>query len=525
MKNVIREIKKYKWIYVALVGIVVLSAVLLLWGLGNTPFVADEFLDVNATYGYHETGQWQAWDFNQGDVSVRDNKASDERAWMYRWQIAKVLNFLEPTEFNFRLVSVFWGILTTIILYFVTFSFTKNRYIALMVAFFWAVSIPAIEINRKIRMYSMFAPMFLLFSWSLFRFIDSISGCACTGSKCPISTIYKSIFRVNWIYLIPAIIFGGISYHLHPLTGNIVLILLTYFVVMLIVKRKEFVARRYTAYIILMVLFGFVVSLVLPQVWNEFSSSLVFFDDHWSYVGHIMRNYWHPILAGMFILLGTWYLIVKKEDKRPGVWIVSTFFTILLGAIFLWNRNVGPQYIFFAQPFGFILVASGVYAIAHFLQKNIDCKKTFVGIITLSFILFPAYNYFFLKNNTYHITSSADTANYRKVFLFVKKNINDEDAMITRNFRNYYYSGLNVPVLDFGTERSEEQIKEEGKVKKVDVIQVQDFENKYNTLWVVYSDNDEKFITKEARQYFQDNCQKQNDLLVRGKVSVYKCKK
>jgi hypothetical protein len=272
-----------------------------------------------------------------------------------------------------------------------------------------------------------------------------------------------------------------------------------------------------------MLLGGLLAKLFVPQVWEQFTSSLVFFDDHWSYVGHIMRNYWSPLLAGVAIIVGAWFVTAKQEDERPGIWIVSTFFTILLGAIFLWNRNVGPQYIFFVQTFGFMLTGAGVYAFATYLQKNIGSRGVFMVAIIAGFVFLPSYYYFFQENNTYHLTSKADTANYRKVFLFVKKNINDGDAMITRNFRNYYYSGLNVPVLDFGTERSEEQIKGEGKVKKITVAEVEKFGAQHKTIWIVYSDNDEKFITKEARAYFEQNCQKQNDLLVRGKVSVYKC--
>ncbi len=515
MNKIVEEIKQYKWIYIAFVGVVILSAFLRLWGLGNNPFVADEFLDVNATEGFHQTGQWQAWDFNHSDVSVRDNKASDKRAWIYRWQVAQILGHLEPTEYNFRLVSALWGIFTTIILFFVTFSFTKNRWIALATSFLWAVSIPAIELNRTIRMYSMFAPIFLLFSWSLFQFIDS--------SDKKVKEFLGEVLNVRWIYIIPVIIFGVLSYHLHKLTGNIVLILLTYFEVMFIVKSKEFPARRYGVYMFIMLVGGLLIKLFLSQVWEQFSNSLVFCDDHWNYVGHIAHNYWNPLLGGLAILTGAWFLVKKQEDVRPGIWVIVTFFTILSSAIFLWNRNVGPQYIFFAQPFGFILAGTGIYAFANYLQKNIGGRNVFMITIIAGFIFLPSYYYFFQENNTYHINSKADTANYRKVFLFVKKNINEGDAMITRNFRNYYYSGLDVPVLDFGSERSEEQIKNEGKVKKIDVAQVQDFQNKYRTVWVVYSDNDEKFITKEARKYFENNCKKQNDLLVRGKVSVYKC--
>ena len=522
MQKIIEEIKKNRWFYVVLFSIFVLSAVLRLWGLGNVPFVADEFLDVNATYGYHKTGDWQAWDFNRGDVSVRDNRASDERAWMYRSQVAFLYDHLPPTETVVRLVSALWGILTTIILYCVTYSFTKNRWIALIATFLWAVSMPAIEINRKVRMYSMFVPVFLLFSWSLFQFIDSKKRLICSDVDCSIKNFIRTLFDLNWIYVILTAIFGAISYHLHPLTGNIVLVLFVYFVVMTCITYKECSAKRYGSYVIMMIFGAVFTMLFVPQVWGQFVGSLAFFEDHWSYVGHLLRNYWHPALGGAMIILGSWYVVKNMDNRRSGVWMVSSFFTILFAAIFLWSRNVGPQYIFLIQPFGFILVAAGVYAVAKFLETHVTGKKIFVWAVIMSLLFLPFYGYFFLENNTYHITSDGEQANYRKVFDYVKGNVVEGDVMITRNFRNYYWSGMNIPVFDFGSERSDEQLEEEGKVQKVTIAHVQNIVNEHPTGWVVFSDNDTKFITKEAEAYFDEHFEKVTDsTLVRGKISVY----
>jgi hypothetical protein len=523
MPNIKEEIWGHRRFYTALIGVFILATVVRLWGLGDTPFVADEFLDVNATYGYHKTGVWQAWDFNHADVNVRDNQASDERAWLYRIQVAALYDYLEPTETTVRLVSALWGILTAIILYFITFSFTKNRWIALIAAFLWAVSVPAIELNRKVRMYSMFAPMFLLFSWSLFQFIDAKKKCVCSGVSCSLVKISKGIFNLHWFYLIPVTFFGALSYHLHPLTGNIVLVLFVYFVVMAIFNRTEAVVRRYSAYALIMVVGAVAAALFLPSIWDQFASSLVFFEDHWSYVGHILRNYWHPLIGGAMILLGSWFLIKKQKDERSGAWIVSTFFTILFASMFLWSRNVGPQYIFFIQPFGLILAAAGIYCVAKLLETHISYAKTFIVAVVASFVFLPFYGYFFLENNTYHITSEGDQANYRKVFDYVKRNASPEDVMITRNFRNYYWSGLDIPVFDFGSERSEEELVDEGKVSKITLENMESVVSKHPSGWVVFSDNDTKFITKEARVYFDEHFEKVTDSsLVRGKVSVYR---
>jgi hypothetical protein len=523
MRKIVEKINENRWFYLGLFVIILFSGVLRLWHLGTVPFVADEFLDVNATYGYHKTGQWQAWDFNRGDVSVRDNDASDERSWLYRIQVATLYNYFPPTETTVRFTSALWGIVTTLILYFVTLHFTRNRWIALIAAFLWAVSVPAIEINRKIRMYSMFAPIFLLFSWSVFQLIDAKRKNAWENVERSTKEFVRRAFDLKWAYLIPIMIFGALSYHLHPLTGNIVLVLFVYFVAMAVYSREKITAKRYMTYATLMIIGAVCVFFVVPKVWREFMSSLVFFEDHWSYIGHILRTYWHPLIGAVLILIGSWFLITQREDERPGIWIVSTFFTILFAAIFLWNRNVGAQYIFFVQSFGVILAAAGGYYLIDLAQKNIIHKKTFlIGLLCI--VLFaPYYGYFFLENNTYNITAEGEQPNYRKVFDYVKRNARDGDIMITRNFRNYYWSGLDIAVLDFGSERSEEDVKKEGKVLKVTRENVEDIVSENPRGWVVYSDNDTNFITKEAQAYFDENFEKVTDSpLVRGTISVYK---
>ncbi len=525
IKKYIQYMREHRWFYGALVSVVFLSAIVRFWGLGNTPFVADEFLDVNATYGYFQTGQWQAWDFNHGEPSVRINEASDERAWVYRWQVTQLYRYLPPVESTIRLVSVLWGILTTVILYFVTLSFTKNRWIALVAAFLWAMSVPAIEINRKIRMYSMFAPVFLLFMWSLFRFIESAILPKIQFLDCQKLSfgLVRAFFCVGWWYAIPAILFGALSMHLHALTGNFILVVFVYFLVMVYFGGTGVMRQRYIAYIGVIALSMLLVKILRPADWSYFAQTLVFFEDHWGYVGHVMDNFWHPLLGGAMMIIGGWYVIKKQEHLHAGMWIISTFLTLLGMAMFLWLRNVGAQYIFFAQPFALILAAAGVVACAKFLYTLTQKKKIFIFSVIAGCVFLPNYGYFLEENNTYHITAQADTTNYRKVFDFVKRNYTEGDVLITRNFRNYYWGGLDAQVFDFGSERSEETLAQEGKVKKITRAYVQEIIQKNPTGWVVIADNDESFVEKEAQDYFDANFElMKGSSLLNGDVRVYR---
>ncbi|NTW30067.1 MAG: hypothetical protein HGA33_02230, partial [Candidatus Moranbacteria bacterium] len=67
-----------------LLGILVLAAAVRFVGIGALSFTADEFLDINSSYGYFRTGEWKAWDFNNGQTAiVNENVARDERANVY----------------------------------------------------------------------------------------------------------------------------------------------------------------------------------------------------------------------------------------------------------------------------------------------------------------------------------------------------------------------------------------------------------------------------------------------------------
>lgn len=532
MQTILNELKNNKQIYITLFFVLILGSFLRLYNLSQNSFVADEFLDVNATYGYHKLGEWQAWDFNHGEASVRDNKLSDERAWIYRWQVSQLYKKLEPTEFTIRLMSALWGIFTILVLYVVTLSFTRNRWIALIAALLWAVSVPVIEINRKIRMYSMFAPMYLIFSWSVFQFIET--------SKHKTKNLFKSFFNFRWKYLLPVLFFALLSAHLHQLTGNITLVIFTYCLIRFFIEyRKKNTLNRYIFYVTGMIFLVLVFSVAYKNQFEWLVKTLVFFEDHWNYFNHIGLTYGNALVGWFLMFVGFGHLLKNKDFSKNGLWLSLNFFVIFLASVFLWRRNVGPQYIFFIQSFGIILAASGIFVLAKLISETLsfhslnifnknniyklDKKQRLPIVILIFLILTVNVSYFFQENNTYHMTSSSDAPNYRKVFDYVKRNYQEGDVMITRNFRNYYYNELSVQVFDFGTERGDEDIEEEGKVQEITLDYVKEIVAKNQSGWVVFSDNDETFIEKEALKYFEDNFEKIDDSsLVRGKISVYR---
>lgn len=493
--------------------IVLLGAFLRFYNLGKVSFVADEFLDINSSYAYFKTGVWQNWDFNQGTVNVENAFAPrDERAWGYKWQVAQLFRFFAPTETTARAVSASWGILTIILMFLVARDFTKRTEIGLLSAFFFAVSISGIIFDRRLRMYAMFFPVFLLFSWLTFKFLESDYGCNIKAIN-----RLNSRLGVNLVFLVPAILAGLLSLHLHQLAGNMLMVVAAYLGVryFLTVRSSKKYFNKDLAYLGLIAAGALAMQILAPALVGSFFAGLVFFTDHLNYFSITLKDYSHLLIALLLVVLGAYFLIKSKETKKEGIWIAVSYLVPLLAAMFLWRRNVGEQYIFFVQSFVIILLSSGVYFLAKFLSENLSRSgsRVFGTVVVLACLIVPNFGYFFEKNNAYRQTSSSDNPNYRSIFAYFKKNKNHNDILITRNFRNYYWSGEKVETFDFGGELSEKNF------SLADLRKIMD-ENPSG--WFIFSANDEDYISNEAEDFAEQNLTKINAIAVRGDVKVYR---
>ena len=219
---------------------------------------------------------------------------------------------------------------------------------------------------------------------------------------------------------------------------------------------------------------------------------------------------WDSLLAGSVSSRRT-------TDRRSAAsYLALAYLVPLLMAIFLWRRNVGPQYIFFVQSFGMILAAAGIVGIFEFLRNALGARWN-LRLALLSGIclvlLVPNLGYFLEENNTYHETSTGGNPNYRKVFAYFKKEKQEGDVLITRNFRNYYWNGAGVTVFDFGGELSKE---------KLSLAQIQQIEAQHPSGWLIYSGNDEDYISSDVERYVEKRWERVSNANVRGDISVFR---
>ncbi|MEK9174082.1 MAG: glycosyltransferase family 39 protein, partial [Patescibacteria group bacterium] len=260
-------------VWILLFAIVLLGTGLRVYNLGTNSFVADEFLDINSSYGYAQTGEWKSWDFNYGIPAVQNiNNARDERASVYKWQVAQVFKILPPTEVNARLVSILWGVISMFLIFFVTRYFTKSKETALIATFLFALSVSAIIFDRRLRMYAMFLPVYLALSTSLYALFEH----EYRGKIQFVRSIWDR-YGFNILFLIPTIVLGYLSFLTHQITLTIVPVFGVYVLIMSILLWRQ--GNRKNKYSILTALglLGLLV-VVVTGLWSKVSYLFVFFD-------------------------------------------------------------------------------------------------------------------------------------------------------------------------------------------------------------------------------------------------------
>lgn len=498
--------------YKLLIFILLLGSVLRFSSLGNNSFVSDEFLDMNSAYGYAQTGKWQAWDFNLGKPSeVNINAPRDERAAVYKWQVAQLFKFLPPTETVARSVSVLWGSISLLVIFWASLTFTKRREIALLATLLFAVSISGIIFDRTLRMYAMFFPLYLAATTFTFLALERIY----TGRISLLKVLWEKL-GINVLFGIPAILLFILSLLTHQLTGTLVFSVAAYLLVRAFQEYRQNgkLQSKYSIIFALGLIGVIAVALFFPKFFRAFAGGLIFFDDHYGYLGYVLRDYYHPLLAILLMMLGGWWIAKRKGMRKESLWLSLSLLVPLAMAVWLWRRNIGAQYIFFIQSFALILVASGIFGAWKLICEkwNITETKKSLVILGLLLVLVPNFGYFGEENNTYHETSSGSNPNYRKVFAYFKKQHLDTDVLVTRNGRNYYFSGANVPVYDLGDEISRSRLSQEDLERLM---------QEYQTGWVILSDNDYDYVGKGVKEFLNKNLTRVSNDQVRGAIDVF----
>ena len=244
-----------------------------------------------------------------------------------------------------------------------------------------------------------------------------------------------------------------------------------------------------------------------PQVYSFYSKKDLIAFDHarWRYLQAIVSDYTSIILAYGLIVFGFYNLKKNSKIKKESIWLACCFLGILFSAVFLWNEVFGLRFIFFAMSFGIILLSSGIYFLTDKIGKYFPAyqKKVFIGVLTLTLLIVPNYAYFFSKESPYR--KDETKTDYRSAFQYFLENKSEGDALLTRNFRSFYYKNAQAKIIN----------KEWNKKISLDELKKIIIENPSG--WIVTGDP-RGDIEKDALKYLEENSVDKKKI---GGVQIY----
>jgi hypothetical protein len=403
-------------------------------------------------------------------------------------------------------------VFSILLMFWAGYFYTRKKTVGLVAALLFAVSVSAIIFDRRLRMYAMFLPVYLAFTTVLFAFFER----EYRGKVAFVRTVWEK-YGINLAYLVPLALLAGVNALVHGLSLNLIPVFGVYVLWMAIVvfRRERSIKNKYAITVGAGVIGVILAVIFTPELVRLGLASISWFDNHYSYPGYVLRDFAHPLLGALMIALGSVVLWKRLTRPKEALFLSLSLVVPLALAIWFWKRNAGPQYIFFVQSFALLLAAIGIFGILGWTKEYLGTlgKKAWWSALVLLLLLLPNYGYFWEENNTYHETSSGGNPNYRKVFDYFKKNKGADDVLITRNFRNYYFSGANVPVYDFGGELSTE---------KFSLAEVEKIVSEHPHGWVILSLNDYDYISHDAEVFFKKNMEQVSNANVRGAVEVYR---
>ncbi len=390
-----------------LTGIIALAGINRYVNLGTYGFRLDEIYQYETAVGYLKTGQFVRWDFLK---NIPGEKYL--RSWPHTYLIAQSMKIFGKNLFAGRIVSLLFGLLIFVPLYFLSKQLNFHR-LNIVFLFLWVCISPfCITISRWLRLYAPFTTLFL-------GFVVGFIYCLSVHCELQKSTIF---------YL--TIICGVSSYYLHPL---LFLLTLPAFIIAIIVKNldtKQIINLSNNLIIKSIILFlvsGTLIYLSLDQLQTE---SGVFTTFYPIYLVYIVQENLGYALGG--IALGVAIVLHTKNMKEK--FLLFLIFIPLILLIFLTRRFPQVRYVGFILP----VIALVILKSGRRLFRKISMNFSTLGLLIflLTFVFIPLHSYF--KTQEYIQAGNIGAAtfpgfqppNYRKTFKKLNKKVRSQNHLI-----------------------------------------------------------------------------------------------
>lgn len=315
--------------------------------LDNFNLYSDEAQVTHAAVGFAKSGEFKKWNFVKDEITDR----SYTRAWPHIAVMGYTYRAFGISDWTSRLPSAVFGLLLTILGFFVARFFTKSTITALTVMFAFGLYFEFLLLTRWARMYAMIFPLFLLMMYVGYRiFTEPISKKKNLSGK--FGHFFDNYLNFNYKLLPIFFILLFLNISLHNNTAIALPILFLFIVFSGIIHRE----KKYIIPVLAGVLI--IVTHILSPFLFGYGHITAFEMDNSDIYNRFFLGFPFNVQAGMtLLLLGTGYFFFRKNKPLNNAYILlyaATVFSWILFAYVI-DFSISFRYMSMVAPLCVIL--------------------------------------------------------------------------------------------------------------------------------------------------------------------------
>lgn len=401
---------------------------------------SDEAQVVRSATGYYKTGEFYPYDFvKQKTIKTKPSK----RALPHIWTVAQSYKFFELTTWSSRLPSALFGLFLTLLSYFLARFFLKIKTVGLLVSLSLALFFYNLQLERWARMYAMLTPLFLITSYSAFRFINenSLKKTGVLKNK----DLFFKYLNYNFS-LVPILLFLiYINFKLHA--NSLLILLISYFYVVfafLIFKEKKHVTGIVLGLAIIIPAFYFV-----PNIQGiVYKLSLFKAKNIQQYTEYIFNYPLNASINIVLLIVGSSFFFFSKNIKFKKSLLflyISIVTTWLLFAILI-DYPASFRYISYISPLIIILLV-GLFVLINKTLFNKYIQYLLIITLVVSIIL-----QFAKKFNDLYVSNPLSPAHPSVAWKTISKDCKKNEIVFRHWGSLFYMNGIDstAKILDIG---------------------------------------------------------------------------
>lgn len=414
----------------AFIIILAMSAITLFYRLDYFDLYSDEAQVSQGAAGYFYSGEFHQYNFATKKLSTNRNY---NRARPHQWLMAQSYKIFGISNWSSRFPSAMFGFLLTVLGYFISRFFIRDKLSALLISFSFVFYFEFLLLERWARMYAVLMPLYLVAFYYGHRFINE--KCHYFNNKIKNKFILDYL---NFNYkILPIFLFLiVINYYLHINSLFLLLNIYLYtFLAYFLFKEKKYLTAIFSGVIFIIIGYLFVPNIKGISGIIEFSTKNAAIYKHF-FFGYPFNSSVGIILSITAIFIQ--FLINKQEAKKNLSYLLLSTIIGWLVFGYLIKYSFSFRYMSFLSPMAIIIIIAVYILILKTLYNR------WINFLLISALISSVLVQFSFRYNDLYIQNYASPARPSIAWKDIINNYKKGEIIYRHWGPSFYFRGIDT---------------------------------------------------------------------------------